>query len=73
MVKKVTEKKIEIALVEPLISVKSEPQIDHGQCYNCGNSLNSDYVCNKCGFDLKLMYNLNIANNRIEEITNEAK
>jgi hypothetical protein len=68
---KLTEKKINVALVEPLESIKSEPKKDYGQCFNCGDSLNSDYVCNKCGFDKKLMYNLNIANNKIEEIVNE--
>jgi hypothetical protein len=67
----VVKKEIEPTLVEPLESVKSKPKKSYGECLNCGKDLNSDYVCDNCGFDKKLLYNLNIANNKIEEIVNE--
>lgn len=54
------------SLVQPLESVDTvdEEALD---CWNCDGKLDSKEVCKKCGFDRKLVYNLDLEVQKTKE------
>lgn len=47
--------------VAPLESTETSPVKESKEkCWNCEGSLDNEGICSKCGFDKKLLYNLNL-------------
>lgn len=64
-------------LVEPIESITDKkapkkPETPGIKCWNCEGTLNKKEVCPDCGFDRKLVYNLDLeAQKTKERIQNE--
>jgi len=55
------------SLVEPIESVESAPKKTGEPCWNCDGNLDKESVCEKCGFDRKLVYNLDLEATKTKE------
>jgi hypothetical protein len=57
-------------LVEPIESIKEETKVTKHSgipCWNCDGELDNDLICDKCGFDQKLVYNLDLEASKTKE------